>query len=74
MLSLDMSMVMKGTDLETGDMGDLSAVQCGRNRQSCDVPFSVKSFFSIIRSVLHWNVPGELSGTHCIFFQVFCLL
>ena len=51
MLSLDMSMVMKG--------------QIWRLVTWVIYPPS---------SVLHWNVPGELFGTHCIFFQVFCLL
>lgn len=72
MLSLDMSMVMKGQiwRLVTWVIYPPSSVGGTGNL----VMFLLASFFSIIRLVLHWNVPGELSGTHCIFFQVFCLL
>ena len=67
MLSLDMSMVMKGQiwRLVTWVIYPPSSVGGTGNL----VMFLLAIFFSIIRSVLHWNVPGELSGTHCIFFR-----
>lgn len=69
MLSLDMSMVMKGQiwRLVTWVIYPPSSVGGTGNL----VMFLLAIFFSIIRLVLHWNVPGELSGTHCIFFRCF---
>ena len=57
---------MLSLDLETGDMGDLSAVQCGRNRQSCDVPS--RNLFFLLSD---WYFTGTYLGNfpvHIVYF------
>lgn len=71
MLSLDMSMVMKGQiwRLVTWVIYPPSSVGGMSNL----LMFVLAIAFSIIRSVPLWNVPGELSDILCIFFRDFCL-
>ena len=68
MLSLDMSMVMRGQiwRLVTWVIYPPSSVGGTGNL----VMFLLQSFSFIIRSVPHWSVPGEHFGILYIFFQV----